>query len=133
MPLVVAALAVWWLDVHLAAVARDIGVIWAGALLAFFAGVRRGVSFRTEGGATAGQIAAMLWLFTIGIAVLAIPSPVIACSLALIGFASLGGLDRLAAGTGEMPVFFAAFRPTQMLVAVAAVALLLAASLAQPL
>lgn len=132
-PLVAAAVAVWWLDARTAGLVHDLALLWAGALLAFFAGVRRGVSFRTEGGATAGQIVAMLWLFAIGLSVLAMPSPVIAACLALIGFASLGGLDRLAAGTGEMPRFFAGFRPAQMLVAVAAMAVLLAASIARPL
>lgn len=131
-PLVAAALVVWWLDAAAAVLVRDLALIWAGALLTFFAGVRRGVSFRTEGGATAGQIAAMLWLFAIGVAVLAVPAPVVASSLALVGFASLAGLDRRAAATGEMPRFFARFRPVQMLIPVAAMAALLAATLARP-
>ena len=36
------------------------------AILLFLAGVRRGLSFRTPGGATAGQIAASLWYFAAG-------------------------------------------------------------------
>ena len=41
-------------------------VLWGAAILLFLSGVRRGLSFRTPNGVTAGQIAASLWYFTAG-------------------------------------------------------------------
>ena len=85
-------------------------VIWASALLAFFAGVRRGLSFSEAGGASAGEIATMLALFAVAIISMLFCSPV----LAALGLIMVGMLDTLAARRGEAPAYFTTFRPIQM-------------------
>ena len=51
-PLVAAAIAVWWLAGDTRAIILQLGVRWAGAVLCFLSGVRRGLSFRQAGGPT---------------------------------------------------------------------------------
>ena len=85
--------------------------------MTFLAGVRRGLSFRTPGGATASQIVTMLWLFCLGFAAIvatALSRFLPATALLLLGFLSLELLDPVAARKGEAPVYFSRLRPAQM-------------------
>jgi hypothetical protein len=110
--------------------ALHLTVIWSGAILAFLAGVRRGLSFDQPGGARVGELATMFWLFVLAAAALMVPAPAIACILLILGYASLALLDTRAARSAEAPRFFAALRPVQSAAAVAALAALLALRLA---
>lgn len=116
-PLAVGALSLWLAPRGLSFLILNAVLIFGAALLTFFAGVRRGVSFRQPGGPTTAQIATMLWLFLAGIAALfavAWGFPFPASVVELAGFASLGVLDPRAARRGEAPLFFARLRPLQM-------------------
>ncbi|GJD45759.1 hypothetical protein AFCDBAGC_3636 [Methylobacterium cerastii] len=129
LPLVAGAAAAWWmrgqpLDYLVALVT----ILYGAAILLFLAGVRRGVSFRTEGGPTVVQIATMFGLFALGLSALvtvvmgkAIP----ALALLIVGYAAIAVLDPIAARTGEAPLFFARLRPLQMPIAVVSLAALL--------
>jgi hypothetical protein len=44
--------------------------VWSGVLLAFLAGVRRGLTFSEAAGARNDEILSMLWVFLCGIAAL---------------------------------------------------------------
>ena len=125
-PLAASALAVWLSPAPWPAVAMRLGLVWAGAILAFLAGVRRGLSFRTEGGPTAAQLLGMLWLFALAFAALASPWPAASCGLLLAGYASVAVLDSVAARHGEAPGFFARLRPPQMLIALVSLVVLAA-------
>lgn len=97
--------------------AYSLAQFWGAALLLFFAGVRRGLSFRTPGGPSTPQIATMMALFFGGVAVLLMP--VIPSLLVLAAsFAALGVLDPLAAQREDAPAFFARLRPVQMTIPV---------------
>jgi hypothetical protein len=96
---------------------------WGAALLLFLAGVRRGLSFFTEGGPRWVQIATMMWLFLLGLAAALAPLP-LAISILIVGFGSIAVLDPPAARRGEAPAFFARLRPPQMSVALVGLALL---------
>lgn len=124
--LVVGALA---LEGAFAALSRQLAVLWGAAILIFLAGVRRGLSFRTPGGARAIQIATMAWYFAVGLAAalasLATTLPWLGPGLATLGFASLLLLDPAAARREEAPLFFERLRPLQMGVASALYAVLL--------
>ncbi len=102
-------------------------VIWGGAILCFLGGVRRGLSFDTPGGAAWGEVAAMLWLFALGAAALALAAgwPVPAIGLLIVGYASLGVADWRAARVREAPIFFGRLRPAQAVIAVASLIVLL--------
>ena len=104
-------------------------MIWADAILAFLAGVRRGLSFRTEGGPAPAQIATMFGLFVLALLsflalVHGFTRSAIACTL--LGFAAMMVLDPIAARRGQAPLFFARLRPPQIAIAVASLAILLA-------
>lgn len=121
----VAAAAIAWSGVEdLAGPVIDVTVVWVGALLAFFAGVQRGLSFRTEGGPTRRQVASMLVLFGLAVAVLGSPGSTGALLLAAAGFVVLVIVDRTLAKTGDVPAFMARLRPIQMIFPVAACLLL---------
>ncbi|SEM77524.1 Protein of unknown function [Sphingomonas gellani] len=92
--------------------------IWGAAILIFLAGVTRGLSFFTEGGARWGQLAAMALRFWCGIAALVLPA-VIGVALLILGYASIAAYDPVAARGGTAPRFFAHLRPWQMAIAVA--------------
>lgn len=123
LPLVAGAGTAWWMrgqpgDYLVALVT----ILYGASILLFLAGVRRGVSFRTEGGPTAVQIATMLGLYALGFSALvtvvmgqAIP----ALGLLIVGYAAIAVLDPIAARAGEAPLFFARLRPLQMALAVA--------------
>ena len=112
-----------WLEHWWAGLAVRLLVLWGGALLIFFAGVRRGLSFRTEGGPRWSQLAVFAWLFCAGLGALALPADW-AQWLLLAGFLSLLVLDPLAARRGDVPLYFARLRPWQMAVPVACLGVL---------
>lgn len=100
------------------------GQIWGAALLIFLAGVRRGLSFFTEGGPRPRQIATAIGLFVLGLAGLLLPLQA-ALVVLIVGFAAIGVLDPRAAPRGEVPAWFARLRPPQMAVALAGLLLFL--------
>jgi hypothetical protein len=109
-------LAAWLMPAPWPAIALAAGQGWGAALLIFLAGVRRGLSFFTQGGPRPAQIATMFWLFLLGCAAL-LTAPIIAYPLLVIGYGSIALLDPPAAQRGEAPAFFAQLRPPQMAVA----------------
>lgn len=84
--------------------------LWSGGLLCFFAGVRRGLSFRQSAGPTVAQLGGMLWLFCAGIATLLTAFLL----LPLIAFASMMALDIAATHRREAPRYFARLREVQL-------------------
>ncbi len=87
-----------------------LAAIWSGALLAFFSGVRRGLSFSEATGARPAEIATLLALFAAGVLTLLFRSP----ALGAAGLALTAVLDALAARRREAPVYFGVFRPVQL-------------------
>ncbi len=132
-PFLAAAAGAAFIDNHaLAQLCLDLIVLWGAAILLFLAGVRRGLSFRTPGGATVGQIAASLWYFAAGFGSLllwafhdALSSLAPAMALLLAGYASLTVFDVRAARHLEAPPYFAYLRPVQMLIPIASLGFLL--------
>lgn len=132
MPFPVGVIAAWTLAEPWGQIGYAATIIWGSAILLFLSGVRRGLSFWTPGGPRIAQLAAMLWLFGLGLSPLLtsmfVPaqdrSPALIIPLVL-GFASLIALDPLAARRGEVPLFFARLRPLQMLIPVACLVVLL--------
>ena len=108
--------------------ALTLTLLWACAILLFLSGVRRGLSFRTEGGARLSQIATMLGLFSLGFAALVLTMldrSVAALVLLLLGYTAIAVLDPIAARRGEAPLYFARLRPTQIPLALLGLAALL--------
>ena len=129
LPFVAGAVLVWVLRGPMAEAVFTLTLLWGCAILLFLSGVRRGVSFRTEGGATLAQIATMLSLFLLGYGALlafALGKPVIALGLLIVGFTEITILDPIAARRGEAPLFFERLRPAQIPLAVLSLAALLA-------
>lgn len=122
LPFAFGALAVWLLPGATEAV--RLTIVWGGAILAFLAGVRRGLSFRTPGGADWRQIATMLWLYLLSLTALVLPSPIASAVVLAVGFASVAVLDPRAAARADVPLFFARLRPVQMLVPVVSLGLI---------
>ena len=89
---------------------RTLAAIWSGALLAFFSGVRRGLSFSEASGARPAEIVTLLTLFVAGVLTLLFRSP----ALGAAGIALTAGVDALAARRREAPVYFGLFRPVQL-------------------
>jgi len=104
--------------------------LWAAAILIFIAGVARGLSFFTQGGPRASQIAVMMWRFVCGLAALALPERWAFLVLAL-GYLSALAYDPHAARHGEAPRFFAQLRPPQMIVALTGLLILSALTFPQ--
>jgi len=133
LPFAAGALAAWgWRGAPLGDVAAALTILWGCAILLFLSGVRRGVSFRTEGGATVAQIATMIGLFSLGFAALVLATldrAVPALVLLLLGFTAIAVLDPIAARRGEAPLFFARLRPVQIPIAILSLAALLALAL----
>lgn len=137
-PFATGALAAWLSGGygHLFALAT---VLWAATILGFFSGVRRGVSFRTPGGARPSQIAVMLLHFFMAFLALSLlvfpvslgfrPLTGISAALLAAGFASLIVLDPSGARKGTMPLHFARLRPYQIPVAVLSLVAIAALSL----
>ncbi len=131
LPFVAAAVGSWMLDGDLRNGAIQGGAIYGASILAFLGGVRRGVSFRTEGGPRVAQIVTMagLWL-TAFLALLSINIglPEVALGLLVVGYAVIMIFDPIAARSGQAPLFFARLRPPQMAIAVVSFVALLASS-----
>ncbi len=117
-PLIMGAVAAWALAPNLGRSAIMLTLIWGGAILAFLSGVRRGLSFRTPGGAQPAQIVTMMGLFMLALASLVVGNLVARTVLLIIGFAAVAVLDPIAALDAETPPFFARLRPMQMAIAV---------------
>lgn len=121
-PILLIGLAVWIVPQTTGVSLAILAVMWSGALLTFFAGVRRGLSFSEKGGARVSELTTMLCLFSLGMLTLIFESPLIG----MIGFASLAVLDSLAARRLQAPSYFQKFRPVQMLAAMLGLTLILA-------
>lgn len=130
-PILIGAAIVWLAPFPWPAVATSLTVLWAGAILIFLAGVRRGLAFRTPGGERASQMVTMGWLFAVGVAAFLFRTPVGALSALILGYASIAVLDPIAARREEAPLHFATLRPRQMLVALIGLVALLAWHLTQ--
>ncbi len=76
------------------------------------------------GSGNQARVAMMLWLFLAGLAALMLP-PRPALWPLLAGFASLLLLDPIAARREEAPLYFARLRPSQMLVPVISLGVIL--------
>ena len=129
LPFVAGDLAAWGFAGVLRGEAILLTIIWAASILAFLAGVRRGLSFRTEGGPAVAQIATMFCLYVLALAALVAVVhgfAIYAAAFVLIGFAALMVLDPIAAKAGQAPLFFARLRPLQMAIATVSLAALLA-------
>jgi hypothetical protein len=129
LPFLAGAAAAWWLPGEAGRMAATLTLLWACAILLFFSGVRRGISFRTEGGARVAQIATMTALFVLGlcaVVVVVLDRLAIAAALLIAGFCLVAVLDPIAARRGEAPLFFARLRPVQMPLAIASLVALLA-------
>jgi hypothetical protein len=127
-PLVVLAMLVWAVSHEGARGVVLLATVWSGALLCFFAGVRRGLTFSEAGGARAGELVSMLGLFLLGLATLVLSGRAVSLGTAIAGFAAVGMLDAWAARQRQAPRYFAAFRPAQALVAISALAILFIAA-----
>ena len=122
----------WWLRGEAGETVQFLTSLWGCAILLFLSGVRRGLSFRTEGGETVAQITTMLGLFGFGFAALlaaAFGMSPAALLLLMTGFAAIAVLDPIAARRGEAPLFMARLRPMQMPLAILSLAALLALKL----
>ncbi len=95
------------------------GIVWAGTVLAFLGGVRRGLSFRTPGGPGERQLAGMARSFGLAAAALLSARPRLSCLLLAAGFTDVAVNDPVMAEHDEAPEFFAELRPPQMALAVA--------------
>ncbi len=124
-PLVAAALWAWLAPGDAETTAARGAQLWGAAIVVFLAGVRRGLSFRTPGGARPGQLAMMLWLFGAGVVALVLPSPVPALALLLAACLSMAVIDLRAARQDEAPLYFERLRPLQMGIAVLALGAIL--------
>lgn len=129
LPFVVGAVLAWVTHGAIRAEFVLLTTIWSASILAFLAGVRRGLSFRTKGGPAIAQVATMFTLYVLAFtALIAIVEgfPIVAMVLLLVGFSMIVVLDPIAARNGQAPLFFARLRPTQIPIAVASLAAVLA-------
>ena len=95
LPLVAGSLFAWWRRDDLGVAVQFLTIHWACAILLFLSGVRRGLSFRTEGGETLAQVATMLGLFGLGFLALlavALGQTVPALVLLILGFTGIAHL-----------------------------------------
>ena len=125
-PVVVGAAAFFWLRGEAGALIVRLTIVWAGAILCFLAGVRRGLSFRQDGGPLLTQLATMLGLFTLGFVALVIPWTRMALILEIVGFATMAIYDPVAARKEEAPAYFQRLRPIQMILPTVSLGLILA-------
>ena len=135
LPLAAGAAAAWWTRGRMDYLISLVTILYGCSILLFLAGVRRGLSFRTEGGATVIQIATMLGLYGLGLVALVsavLGQGVLALALLLAGYLAIAILDPIAARTGEAPLFFARLRPLQMPIALVSLAALLVLKLMSP-
>ena len=131
LPIAAAAVASWMLDGDLRNGAIQGAAIYTASIVAFLGGVRRGVSFRTEGGPQVAQLVTMaaLWL-TAFLALLCVNVGMqdVALTLLILAASAIAYLDPIAAQDGQAPLFFARLRRPQMLIAIAGLIVLLASS-----
>jgi hypothetical protein len=116
-PFVAGTVLAWWLPQPSRMIALELVAVWGSAILLFLSGVRRGLSFRTEGGPTMSQMATMILLFGLGLGALAAllcDVPLVALVVLLLGFTAVFVLDPIAARRGEAPLFFSRLRPLQI-------------------
>ena len=92
-----------------------LALAWAGAIICFMAGVRRGLSFDTRSGPAAAELASMLLLFVAGFASLVCTPawPAFACGDLMAAYALVGVFDAQAARAGQASRFFGHLRPAQ--------------------
>ncbi|SFP81170.1 DUF3429 domain-containing protein [Tranquillimonas alkanivorans] len=128
-PLALGAVAIWIAPERWADLALWLTMAWGAAILLFLSGVRRGLSFRTEGGPQPAQFVATFWLFGAGLVSLLLP-PLWALTLQLAGYVFLLLADPPAARRGEAPIYFVRLRRPQMSIAVAALAAAIAGMVA---
>ena len=129
LPIAVGTAVAWWLNGRaLDYLVALFTLLYAASILLFLAGVRRGVSFRTEKGPQLSQLVTMLILYGLGLGSLltavvgkAIPS----LAMLIVGFGAVMVLDPIAARAGEVPLAHARLRPLQMPVAIVSLAVLL--------
>ena len=136
LPFVAGAAAAWWQRGMWDELILLATILYGAAILLFLSGVRRGVSFWTEGGPTVVQIATMFGLFCLGLGalltVVILGNRVIALDLLIAGFVAIAILDPIAARRGEAPLFFARLRPLQIPIAVLSLVALLVLKLMAP-
>jgi hypothetical protein len=125
LPIVAGAMTCLLLRGDGAVLAVHLTVTWSGAVLCFLSGVRRGLSFRQLGGPVLSQLAAMLWLFVLGVVSLLSPWAVLSLMLQILGYATMAVFDPIAGREGEAPRYFQRLRPVQMLVPIASLAVIL--------
>ncbi|UAK25388.1 DUF3429 domain-containing protein [Sphingomonas nostoxanthinifaciens] len=123
--IVAAGAGCWLLPPLYAGASLAAGVIWASAILAFLAGVTRGLSFFTAGGPQRGQLAEMMWLYVLAFGSMIAPTA-IALVLLVMGYATIALYDPQAAKRGWAPAHFARLRLPQMIVAIVGLLVMLA-------
>jgi hypothetical protein len=117
LPLAVCALAAWLTAGSARAVIMSLAIIWGGAILAFLAGVRRGLGFGALGGVRWTQIAFVLWTFGLAFGSMIALRPLTSLGLLILGYASLALAARAAALRADAPLALATVRPAQMSIA----------------
>jgi 4-amino-4-deoxy-L-arabinose transferase-like glycosyltransferase len=110
-PPLAGAVAAWAFDANWIV---HVTIMWGAALLAFFGGVRRGLSFQLPDRAKLTDLSVMLWLFFLALAALISPWSLLSSIALIVGFISVGVVDPKAAERGRAPPFFSRFRPAQM-------------------
>jgi hypothetical protein len=100
-PLALGATAAWLTAGDVRSVAMSLEIIWAGAVLAFLAGVGRGASLGMSGVARRTRIAIMLWTFGLAIGSMLALRPLTSLTLLIAGFVSLGLEAWFSSARGE--------------------------------
>ena len=88
-PFALGAALAWGLEGGAASLAARLTILWGAAILAFLAGVRRGLGFRAPGGPSTATVATMLGLFLLALGALVVPWPAAATALLLAGYGAL--------------------------------------------
>jgi len=114
-------IAAWSVPLAWQPIAIAFGWLWSSAILLFLAGVTRGLSFFSPGGARWSQLFEMAWRFLLGLFAFATPLAW-ALPLLMIGYASVAAFDLYAAPRGMAPARFAWLRPPQILIFLAGLA-----------
>ena len=132
LPILGAGAAVWLAPAPWPIMATSLCVLWAGGILIFLAGVRRGLAFRTPGGARATQMVTMIWLFVLGLGAFVAQAATMAFTFLILGYLSIAILDPIAARHEEAPAHFARLRPPQMALGLVGLIAVLAYHLVTP-
>jgi hypothetical protein len=125
-PIACSAIAYLLLRGDPASLVARLAILWSGAVLCFLAGVRRGLSFRQEGGPLLTQLMSMLWIFGLGAASLLSPWAPASLALQILGYATMSVYDPIAAREHEAPRYFQRLRPVQMMIPIVSLGLILA-------